>query len=87
MKKSIEELTLLLMYLTAWNEEGYRYNENSNMPEKFTLKSCFKGYNFDVLNTLTDKEYLYPTKNKNKIVTLTSKGEKFAKKLMGKYLK
>lgn len=27
MEKNIEELTLLLMYLTSWNETGYIYDE------------------------------------------------------------
>ena len=87
MNKNIEELTLLLMYLTSWDEKGYYYNENMNMPEETTNKKCWKGYSFDVINTLTEKGYLYPEKHKNKTVTLTKKGEKLAEELAQKYIK
>ena len=84
--EKIQELTLLLMYLTAWDEEGFYYDEKDNL-NKDTLKSCWKGYSFDVMNELTDKGYLFPTKYKNKSVTLTKDGEDLAKKLIEKYLK
>ena len=42
---------------------------------------------FDAINKLTENGYLYPTKNKNKSVTLTKDGEKLAESLMGKYIK
>ena len=48
---------------------------------------AWKGYSFDAINKLTDKGYLYPTKYKNKSVTLTKEGEKLAESLMGKYIK
>ena len=53
----IEELTMLLLYLTAWNEEGYFYDKNDNL-SKGTIKHSWKGYSFDALNSLTDKGYL-----------------------------
>lgn len=87
MNKNIEELTLLLMYLTSWDEKGYVYNENTNMSEEATIKNCWKGYDFDVLNKLTAKGYLYPGKYKNKSVTMTKDGEKLAEELIHKYLK
>lgn len=87
MDKNIEELTLLLMYLTSWNEKGYVYNESTNMPEEATIKNCWKGYNFDILNQLTEKGYLYPGKHENKSVTMTKDGEKLAEELIHKYLK
>ena len=59
----IEELTMLLLYLTAWNEEGYFYDKNDNL-SKGTIKHSWKGYSFDALNSLTDKGYLYYSKNK-----------------------
>lgn len=85
MDKNIEELTLLLMYLTSWEEESFYYDENDNL-NKSTLKNCWKGYSFDVMNSLTDNGYLFYSKNKNKSVTLTPKGEELAKKLIEKYL-
>lgn len=58
MDNNIEELTLLLLYLTSWEEEGYFENENGQI-DKGILKHSWKGYSFDVLNDLTDKQYLY----------------------------
>ena len=87
MENNIEELTLLLMYLNSWNEDGYVYNEKTKMPEKATLKRCWKGYDFNILNKLAEKGYLYSEKYKNKSVTLTKEGEKLAEELLTKYLK
>ncbi len=84
MKKNIEELTLLLMYLTSWEEEGLYYDENNNL-NKDIFKKSWKGYSFDAINELTDKGYLFPRKYKNKSVTFTKEGEKLAKELMERY--
>ena len=84
MEEKIEELTMLLLYLTAWDEDGFMYDENNNLSDS-KFKNSWKGYSFDALNSLTDKEYLYPCKNKNKSVSLTKDGEKYAKELFEKY--
>lgn len=84
MEKNIEELTLLLMYLTSWEEEGYVRDENNEIKED-KVKTCWKGYSFDIINKLTDENYLYFSKGKS--VTITKKGEKLAQELMNKYLK
>ena len=86
MAKNIEELTLLLMYLTSWEEEGLCYDENNNL-DKVILKNSWKGYSFDAMNNLVDKGYLFPTKYNSKSVTITKNGEELAKKLIEKYLK
>lgn len=86
MEKNIEELTLLLMYLTSWEEDGYVADDN-NMPKEVKIKTCWKGYSFDVINKLMDEKYLYFSRYRNKSVSLTPKGEELAKKLMEKYLK
>ena len=86
MEKNIEELTLLLMYLTSWEEDGYVADEN-NMLKEAKIKTCWKGYSFDIINKLMDEKYLYFSKYKNKSVSLTPEGEKFAKEVMKKYLK
>jgi len=75
---------MLLLYLTSWSEEGYEYDESDSI-SKQQFKQSWKGYSFDALNSLTDKGMLYPTKNKNKSVTLTKEGEKYAKGLLEKY--
>ena len=86
MNERIEELTLLLMYLTSWDVESLFYDENGNL-DKGVTKNAWKGYSFDAINKLTDKGYLFPSKYKNKSVTLTKEGEKLAESLMGKYIK
>ncbi len=85
MDKNIEDLTLLLMYLTSWEEEGYVVLDDN--VEKSKVKTCWKGYDFDILNKLTDDGYLYYSKHTSKSVGLTPKGEELAKELMNKYLK
>ena len=79
MEKNILELTLLLMYLTSWEEESNPFEDR--------FKQCWKGYDFDIINELIDKGYLFPSKYKNKSVILTKDGEKLAEELMDKYLK
>lgn len=74
------------MYLTSWEEESLYYDEDDNL-NKAVFKNAWKGYSFDAINELTDKAYLFPSKYKNKSVTLTKEGEKLAKELMKKYLK
>ncbi len=86
MAKNIEELTLLLMYLTSWEEESLCYDENNNL-DKVILKNSWKGYSFDAMNNLVDKGYLFSTKYNSKLVTITKNGEELAKKLIEKYLK
>ncbi len=83
MKKNIEELTLLLMYLTSWEENGYVADEN-DMPKEAKIKTCWKGYSFDVINKLTSENYLYFSRGKS--VSLTPEGEKLAKELIDKYI-
>lgn len=74
------------MYLTSWEEDGYVADEN-NMLKEAKIKTCWKGYSFDIINKLMDEKYLYFSKYKNKSVSLTPEGEKFAKEVMEKYLK
>ena len=56
MEKNIEELTLLLMYLTSWDEKGFIRDKNDEIKEE-KVKTCWKGYSFDVINKLTDENY------------------------------
>lgn len=84
MEKIKEELTLLLMYLTSWEESGLVVDEN-NMPKEARIRTCWKGYSFDIINKLTDENYLYFSKGKS--VSLTQEGEELARKLMDKYIK
>ncbi|MFJ5770288.1 DUF6429 family protein [Psychrobacillus sp. NPDC093180] len=75
MKKEIEELTLLLLYLTSWKEE--------DIPE--TMRRSWKGYSFEALDQLKVQDYLRGG-TKSKSVYLTEAGIEEAKQLMEKYL-
>lgn len=73
------------MYLTSWDENGYVADEDNGL-KKEKIKTCWKGYSFDVINKLIDNNYLYFSKYKNKSVSLTPEGEELAKKLIDKYI-
>lgn len=67
----LENLVLLLIYLTSWREKVYN--------EVFVLRS-WKGYNFNVLDALVKKGYISGS-HKAKSVFLTDEGKKIAEKL------
>ena len=74
-KQAIEELSLMLIYLTRFqdNNENCRYLENS-----------WKSYDFEVLSELENKELLFQPK-KNKCVYLSEEGKKAARSLLAEY--
>jgi hypothetical protein len=76
MEEKIKELTLLLLYLTSWNE--------SDLPEE--MRRSWKGYPFETLDELTNEELIRGS-FRSKSIYFTETGIKEAKKLMEKYLK
>lgn len=70
----IKELTLLLLFLNSWKERDSLGD----------FRRAWKGYNFDVLNTLEEENFIGGS-HKAKSVYLTEDGVKKAKKLMKKY--
>lgn len=74
MEQTIKELTLLL-YLTSWKE--------MEIAELDIIRS-WKGYSFDILNELTDEDYIRGSK-KSKSVYMTEEGIKKAKEIVKKY--
>lgn len=52
-EKAMKELTLLLMYLSRFNE-GNSFDSNMDM--------AWKGYDFDIINKLNEEDlrFLYP---------------------------
>ena len=78
-KIAMEELTLMLFYLSHFTEMDRFSNENDLY--------AWKGYNFDVLNKLDDEDYIrqgsHPSRTKS--VYITEEGIKKAKELMEKY--
>lgn len=77
--EAIKELTLVLMYLSRFSQDG-----NSSSAEDFF---AWKGYDFGVLNELDDADYIrqgsHPSKSKS--VYLTDSGIEKAKMLLEKY--
>ncbi len=75
MEEKIKELTLLLLYLTSWTEKE-QYGE---------YQRTWKGYDFDILNSLEDERLIRGSTNKAKSTYITDEGIKKAKELMKKY--
>lgn len=76
MEEQIKELTLLLAYLTSWDDKD-RITKQEN-------KKSWKGYDFNILNKLNEEEYIYQ-ENKDKYFIWEKKGISEAKRLMDKY--
>jgi len=74
LKDTIRDLTLILIYLTAWRE---------GKPPSDVLRA-WKGYDFDILNRLTEEGLIDGSKSA-KSTYLTEEGEKTAKELLSKY--
>ncbi|MCP3027104.1 DUF6429 family protein [Halobacillus sp. A5] len=74
MKDQIDELTLLLLYLTSFkDDEG-----------PFEVLRSWKGYPFESLDELKEARCIVGS-NRAKSVVLTEDGEKQARELMEKY--
>lgn len=76
MEQQIKELTLLLAYLTSWNEKDRLLKQE--------FKKSWKGYDFDILNKLQEEEYIYQ-ENKKKYFIWEEKGIDEAQRLIEKY--
>jgi len=74
LKDQIDELTLLLLYLTSFPDD-YGLGE---------AQRSWKGYPFESLNELNDNNYIVGSK-RAKSVYLTDDGIKKAQELMKKY--
>ena len=75
MEKTIKELTLLLIYLTSWQEDAGLTK----------VQRSWKGYPFEVLDKLNEEGYINGRKNA-KSVYLTEEGISKVKELMKKYI-
>lgn len=72
MQDQIDELTLLLLYLTSFPDED------------FDVERSWKGYPFESLDELRENRYITGS-NRSKSVYLTNEGIAKAKELMEKY--
>ena len=78
MEEKIKDLSLLLMFLTGWEEDSRK-----NPGEKAFCS--WKGYSFKSMNQLADDKLIVQFKDK-KLVILTDAGKQMAEKLKTKYL-
>ncbi len=76
-KTALEELTMMLIYLSHFTER----NRFANSDDKY----AWKGYNFDILNQLDEKDYIRQGSHRSKSMYITKEGEAKAKELMEKY--
>ena len=78
-KTALEELTLIMLYLTGFKELHTDFDSD--------VLCAWIGYNFDVLNKLDDEEYIWQGNHpsRTKSVRITQAGIERAKKLMDKY--
>ena len=72
----IEDLTLLLLHLTSWEERVY---------EGMTIHRAWKGFRFEALDALEEAGYLNQSRGA-KSVTLTEAGIEHARVLVARYL-
>ncbi len=71
----IEELVLLLIYLTSWKEDNFNHE----------VFRSWKGYPFEILDSLTEKNLISGSK-RAKSVYLTESGLKKAREIEKKFL-
>ena len=74
MNDVIKELSLLLLYLTSWEEDAVIAK----------VRRSWKGYPFEILDDLTEEEFISDSR-RSKSVYLTEKGIKKAQETAKKY--
>lgn len=85
--KQIRELTLMLMYLTSWEEHdtpGLRAVKRKELKRYPLVRRCWKGYDFRLLNELADGGLIYDS-GRAQPAQITLKGEVEARKLLERY--
>lgn len=76
-KVAMEELTMMLIYLSHFTEQDRFANKDD--------KYAWKGYNFDVLDILDGKDYIRQGSHRSKSMYITKEGEEKAKELLERY--
>ena len=85
-KDTVKDLTLMLMYLTSWEESlvpGIR-KKPDRLGFRPQIRRTWKGYDFGILNELTD-EGLVNAGNRSKSASFTDEGEAKALELLKQY--
>ena len=83
---TIKDLTLMLMYLSSWEES--LVPDIRKKPDRAGIypkaRICWKGYDFDILNELTD-EGLVNAGGRSKSASFTDEGVAKALELLNQY--
>ena len=72
----IEDLAILLIYLSAWKEKAYDSDEDKEVE----VLRAWKGYDFAVLDRLAEKGFLLDRRGR-KSVTITKEGVERARRM------
>lgn len=72
----MKELTMVLMYLSRFNEDS-RFSSDLDM--------SWKGYDFGIINELDEDDYIRQGSYRSKSVAITDEGIKLARDLLNKY--
>ncbi len=75
-EKAVKELTILLMYLTRFNEQS-RFESDLDM--------AWKGYDFGIINELDKEGYIRQGSHRSKSVAITDEGMELSRELLTKY--
>lgn len=78
-EQAMEELTLILLYLSKFSETE-RFSDGKDY-------YAWKGYAFSILNELDEKDYIHQGSHpsRSKSVYITPNGLEHARELLGKY--
>ena len=85
-KDTVKDLTLMLMYLTSWEERLVPdLHEKPDRPGfHLQIRRTWKGYDFGILNELTE-EGLVNARNRSKPASFTDEGVAKALELLKRY--
>lgn len=86
-KKTIRDLTLMLMYLTSWEERdtpGLRAVKKKERERYPLVRRCWKGYDHGLLNKLLE-EGLIRSDGRTSPARITPEGEAEARNLLARY--
>ena len=85
-KDTVKDLTLMLMYLTSWEERLVPdLHEKPDRPGiHLQIRRTRKGYDFGILNELTE-EGLVNARNRSKPASFTDEGVAKALELLKRY--
>ena len=85
-KNTIKDLTLMLMYLTSWEEDLVPNLHKRTDPSGFRtqIRRTWKGYDFGILNEQTD-EGMVNAGGRSKSASFTDEGETKVLELLRQY--